>query len=301
MGKFFRIPLMLVFALGFAEVRSQDVRVHSYFAVDSAAVGERIPYVLTTTYPRDVQVLLPDSTFSFAPFESEGKHYFPTRTVNGRSLDSVVYWLSTFSLDTAQTLRLPVFVVQAQDCLAVYGARDTVHLRFRVQMPLDSIPVEKLPLKANTAYQRVRQLFNYPIVLMVLGVLVVAAVVVWIVFGKRIRKYFLLRRMNRNFHAFLQRFGDTVDHLGKDASTRLAEEALWIWKRYMEDLENYPFTKSTSREILRKYSNDQLSKALRVIDRGIYGGYGATTEPFQYLKEYSRQQFEKREAEVKHG
>lgn len=301
MVKSFRLLLILGLAGFVTEAWCQDVRVRGYFAADSAAVGEVIPYVLTASYPRDTQVLFPDSTFAFAPFEPAGKRFFPTRTADGRSHDSVVYRLSTFELDSLQSLRLPVFVVQAQDCLAVYSERDTIRLRFRVTIPLDSIPAEKLPLKANTAYQRVQQLFNYPILLITLGVLVLAAIVTWVVFGKRIRKYFLLRRMNRNYRIFVQRFGETLDRLGKEASTRIAEEALWTWKRYMEDLEDYPFTKSTSREIVRKYSNDQLAKALRVIDRGIYGGYGTTTDPFRFLQDYSRQQFEKREAEVKHG
>lgn len=301
MVKSFRLLLVLLLAGFVTEAWCQNVRVRGYFATDSAAIGEVIPYVLTASYPRDTQVLFPDSTFAFAPFEPAGKRFFPTRTADGRSHDSVVYRLSTFELDSLQSLRLPVFVVQAQDCLAVYSERDTIRLRFRVNMPLDSIPVEKLPLKANTAYQRVQQLFNYPILLIALSVLVIAAIVTWVVFGKRIRKYFLLRRMNRNYRIFVQQFGETLDRLGKEASTRIAEEALWTWKRYMEDLENYPFTKSTSREILRKYSNDQLAQALRVIDRGIYGGYNTTTDPFRFLQDYSRQQFEKREAEVKHG
>lgn len=301
MVKSFRLLLVLLLAGFVTEAWCQNVRVRGYFATDSAAIGEVIPYVLTASYPRDTQVLFPDSTFAFAPFEPAGKRFFPTRTADGRSHDSVVYRLSTFELDSLQSLRLPVFVVQAQDCLAVYSERDTIRLRFRVNMPLDSIPVEKLPLKANTAYQRVQQLFNYPILLIALSVLVIAAIVTWVVFGKRIRKYFLLRRMNRNYRIFMQQFGETLDRLGKEASTRIAEEALWTWKRYMEDLENYPFTKSTSREILRKYSNDQLAQALRVIDRGIYGGYNTTTDPFRFLQDYSRQQFEKREAEVKHG
>jgi hypothetical protein len=134
-----------------------------------------------------------------------------------------------------------------------------------------------------------------------LGILLLAAIITWVVFGKRIRKYFLLRRMNRKYLNFIQRFGEAVNRVGADTSALVAAEALWLWKKYMEELEDYPFTKSTSREILRKFTNDRLAKALRTIDRGIYGGYGATQEPFQFLKDYSREQFEKREAEVRHG
>lgn len=280
---------------------AQDVRVHGYFRTDSVAVGEVVPYVLTATYPRDVQILFPDSTFAFTPFESSGKRYFPTRTSGTVSRDSVVYFLSTFELDSIQTLKLPVFVVQPQDCLAVYSTTDTIRLNFRVTMPLDSIAAEKLPLKANTAYQRVRQLFNYPVVLIGLAVLAVAGIATWLIFGKQIRRYFQLRRLHRNYRGFLSRFGEIISRMGTTAPGKVAEEALWMWKNYMEDLEEYPFTKSTSREIVRKYSDDQLARALRAIDRGIYGGYGTPPDPFRLLQDYSRQRFEKREASIKHG
>jgi len=299
-----RIVTLLFIALLSAaghSARAQDVRVEGYFRADSAALGEVIPYVLTAFYTGDVQLLFPDSTYAFAPFESTGKRYFPTRTIGDIHRDSVVYYLATFELDSIQTLKLPVFIVQKQDCLAVFAATDTVRLRFRVTMPLDSIAAEKLPLKANTTYQRVQQLFNYPVVLIGLAVLAVLVLVTWLIFGKRIRKYFQLRRLQRNYRGFLARFGETIERMGATTSGLMAEEALWIWKKYMEDLEAYPFTKSTSREIVRKFSNDQLAKALRTIDRSIYGGYGTPPEPFRLLQEYTRQQFEKREASIKHG
>lgn len=280
---------------------AQDVRVRGFFPTDSAAVGEVIPYILTATYPRDVQVLFPDTTYAFAPFETAGKRYFPTQTAGSTSRDSVVYYLSTFEIDSLQTLRLPVFIVQKQDCLTVYAATDSIRLRFRVTMPLDSIAVDKLPLKANTAYQRVRQLFNYPAVLIGLAVLAVLALLSWLIFGKRIRTYLQLRRLQRNYRNFLSRFSEVIDRMGSTAPGKIAEEALWVWKKYMEDLEEYPFTKSTSREIVRKFSDEQLARALRTIDRGIYGGYGTPPDPFRLLQDYSRQQFEKREASIKHG
>ncbi|MBL7852162.1 MAG: hypothetical protein JNN04_14765 [Cyclobacteriaceae bacterium] len=295
------ILLIVLLTFGGKPGHAQDVRVNGFFSTDSAAIGEVIPYVLTASYPNNVQVLFPDSTYQFTPFESAGKRYFPTRTTGTISHDSVVYFLSTFELDSIQALKLPVFIVQKKDCLAVYAPADSLRLKFKVTMPLDSIAVDKLPLKANTAYQRVRQLFNYPVFLIGLAIVAVLALAAWLIFGKRIRQYFRLRRLQRNYRNFLSRFSGVIDRMGTTAPGTIAEEALWIWKKYMEDLEEYPFTKSTSREIVRRYSNDELARALRTIDRGIYGGYGTPPDPFRYLQDYSRQQFEKREAAIKHG
>jgi hypothetical protein len=295
-----QLTVVLLVAALTASAQS-PVQVHGFFRVDSAAMGEVIPYVLTASYPHDMQVVFPDTTFAFTPFESAGKTFFPTLTKGTRTYDSVVYLLSTFELDSIQTLGLPVFVVQARDCVAVFALPDTISLRYKVTMSLDSIAVEKLPLVSNTAYQRVQWIFNYPMLLIAIAVLIVLAIAMWLAFGKRIKKYFALRKMQRNYERFLARFNEAVERLRTESSTERAENALVLWKRYMEELEEYPYTRSTSREILRTFSNVNLGNALRTIDRGIYGGYGAPVEPFQFLQTYSQQQFQKREAEVRNG
>ena len=292
---------MLVIVVLASVQSSAQLRVRGYLLKDSAAIGEIVPYILTASYPRDKQVVFPDSTFSVAPFELSGKRFFPTRSLDGASYDSAVYFVSTFEIDSIQVLRLPVFLVTAADSTAVYARPDSLRLRYRVTIPLDSVAVEKLPLKANTAYQRVKWLFNYPVLMMVAVVLAIVSIIAWLVFGKQIRRFFALRRLRKAYENFQQRYTQALEGLGSEASSRRAEEALVMWKKYMEELEQFPFTKSTSREILRRYSSDLLASALRNIDRAIYGGYDASHDPFVFLKTYSRQQFEKREAELKNG
>ena len=292
---------MLVIVVLASVQSSAQLRVRGYLLKDSAAIGEIVPYILTASYPRDKQVVFPDSTFSVAPFELSGKRFFPTRSLDGASYDSAVYFVSTFEIDSIQVLRLPVFLVTAADSTAVYARPDSLRLRYRVTIPLDSVAVEKLPLKANTAYQRVKWLFNYPVLMMVAVVLAIVGIIAWLVFGKQIRRFFALRRLRKAYENFQQRYTQALETLGSEASSRRAEEALVMWKKYMEELEQFPFTKSTSREILRRYSSDLLASALRNIDRAIYGGYDASHDPFVFLKTYSRQQFEKREAELKNG
>jgi hypothetical protein len=296
----FAIFVLLMGCAFFAKGQG-DVRVHGYFETDSAAVGEVLPYVLTASYPSDKQVLFPDSTFTFLPFEYSAKKYFPTRTINTTSYDSVVYFLSTFEIDSIQRLSLPVFVVYEMDCVAVFSATDSLRLQFRVKQSIDSISVEKLPLKISTVYQKVKWIFNYPILIIGLVILVILLVAGWMIFGKRIRRYLALRRLRKNYETFLSRFGKALEQLSAESSIGMAEGALVLWKKYMEDLEEFPYTKSTSREILRKVSNANLGAALRSIDRGIYGGYGSNVEPFTFLRSYSQEQFQKRQSELENG
>ena len=138
--------------------------------------------------------------------------------MDGASYDSAVYFVSTFEIDSIQVLRLPVFLVTATDSTAVYARPDSLRLRYRVTIPLDSVAVEKLPLKANTAYQRVKWLFNYPVLMMVAVVLAIVSIIAWLVFGKQIRRFFALRRLRKAYENFQQRYTQALETLGSEAS-----------------------------------------------------------------------------------
>lgn len=292
--------LLLMMSGGLAHAQ-EDVVVHGRFQTRQTAIGEVTPYTLTARYPRNLQVLFPDSTFNFAPFEIRKKVFFPTQTTGDTSYDSAVYFLTTFEIDSIQRLGMPVFVVQPTDCVAVVSPRDSIRLQYRVSSVPDSVSTEKLPLKTNTAYQKVQWILNYPVIAIILLILVIAAVAVWIIFGKRIRKYFALKKLKRNYEAFIASFTKSTDRLSSEFTTRTAEETLILWKGYMEDLEKYPYTKFTSKEIIRLASDQQLHQALKAIDGSIYGGRGSSVEAFQALQHFSAQRFQIKEDEVKNG
>jgi hypothetical protein len=284
-----------------AAIAQNKAAVSGHFTEDSLSIGQVIPYSLAVRYPYSQQVLFPDSTFSFAPFELNDKLFFTTKTKDGISYDSVVYLLTTFEIDSIQRLQLPVFVLQGKDCVAVYSGPDSIFLQYRVASVPDSVSTEKLPLKTNTLYQNVKWIFNYPVLMIIVAAIIGFGIVIWVIFGKRIRKYFTLRRLHKDYEEFMARFNRVTDKLGSEFSVRKAEEALVVWKSYMEDLEKSPYTKFTSREILRIAADPSLDQALRSIDRGIYGGIASTLEPFKLLQSYSLQRFKKKEEEVKHG
>ncbi|CAN5619803.1 hypothetical protein BH10BAC4_BH10BAC4_23610 [soil metagenome] len=290
--------LILVMPGAFAQ---DSTRVRGHFESDSIRIGKTVMYTLTARYPRATQVVFPDSVFSFAPFEISKKIYFPTKTVGAISYDSVVYYLTTFEIDNVQILTLPIFVLQNQDCVKVFSKPDSIFLSFSAMDAPDSVSIEKLPLKSNTSYQQVSWLLNYPILLIALVILLILLVLGWILFGKRIRKHFAIRRLNKDYQEFITRFTKAIDKLGSGFSSRAAEDVLVVWKRYVEDLERSPYTKFTSREIVRLAKDNDLDKALRSIDRGIYGGFSGPLDPFKFLQSYSHQRFQKKEAEVKNG
>ncbi|MCU0356748.1 MAG: hypothetical protein MUE95_04150 [Cyclobacteriaceae bacterium] len=296
-----RLFCSTVLLLASLTVYSQPL-VSSGFVQDSTKIGTSLHYFLTARYPQELQVLFPDSVYDFSPFEFQRKIYFPTATSNGTSYDSTVYELITFDLEPVQYLSLPVFVVTTGDSVRYNSSQDSIALQLLVKGTVpDSISAEQLPLITRTYYERVRQLFNYPIVLGILAGLLITSIIIWIVFGKRIRKYLTKRRINNRYRAFEQKFADiraqVVSHFSPDST----ERALVLWKEYMEFLEGKPYTKQTTRETILTEQDVKLGECLRALDKAIYGHEKAVNDPLTHLGIVAMQRTEKKMEEVMHG
>jgi hypothetical protein len=296
------ISILSIFVLISIFASGQEVKVKGRFLSDSIRIGEQIPFTLSATYPKNTDILFPDSTYSFAPFEFQRKKFFATTTNDSLSYDSVVYFLSTYEIDSLQSLRLPVFVTHESDCTSFFTVPDTMKLVQMVAAVPDTVKAEQLPLKTNTTYQNVKWILNYPIILLIAGTIILVLVIVWIVFGKRIRKYFTLKRLQKNHQAFLQRYNSVADQLKSELAPPKAEEAMVIWKKYMENLIAKPFTKFTSKEIIEAEHSETLGFALKAMDRFIYGGMNDfANESCATLRDYTDQQYKRIAEEVKNG
>ncbi len=300
---FSRILLyILVFILLCLHATAQEIVVRGRFLTDTVKIGEQVRYALSTHHTSSQSVVFPDSTYSFAPFEIQDKIYFPTRTRNNISYDSAVYTLSTFEIDSLQSLALPVYLIHPHDCTAVYALPDTVVLKQLVGSIPPSVAAKDLPLKTNADYLNVKWLLNYPLLLIIGGIFIFVLIVTWIIFGKRIRKYFALRRLTKNHFAFLDRFNRNMEKMRKEGSSVAAESILVIWKKYMEGLVSRPYTKLTTKEILRLVRDEKLRAALQRIDRMVYAGDGTPSkEAFDELRLFSQDQFSKKSEEVRRG
>ncbi|MFN3839666.1 MAG: hypothetical protein ACK4RF_03070, partial [Cyclobacteriaceae bacterium] len=227
------VGLMLICTMHSAV--GQQVFVNGGFTKDSIAIGEPVRYFLTARYPESVTVLFPDSTFSFGPFEYISRRYYPTRTNMGISYDSVVYQFRTFEIDPKQWLSIPVFIPLANDSLWFAARPDTVDLiRQAKVLPPDTLPVHQLPLKTNTEYQVVQFLFNYPVLVGIVGSFFILSLLAWIIFGKRIKKYIQIRRLQKDYASFVQTFSDYQAKISTQFSSQLAEQSLSLWKKYLE-------------------------------------------------------------------
>lgn len=278
--------------------QSQPVDVKGYFLEDSVLLGSPASYVLVARYPGSVKVVFPDSTHNYAPFEYRGKLFFPSRLVNGVVVDSVVYQLATFELDPYQSVALPVYQLRQKDSLRVTATPDSVLIAGLLrEVPPDA------PLKESVDYNALDFAFNYPYLVAGVVIFIILAITLFLVFGKTVKKKIMLYRMRKKYERFSAEFTERLRKLRASTDLKEAESAFISWKSYLESLEKIPYTKLTTKEILKGENNERLKVALKHIDRNIYGKLpdDQLFKQFETLEDISLDKYKKKIAEVNHG
>lgn len=285
--------LAILFWLLALPLFGQEVIPQGHFHKDSVKIGEALPYSLWVRYPKNNDVAFPDSLFNFSPFELEKRDYFNTKSDSLVSLDSVVYYFTTFEIDTVQYLTLPVYLINEYDSTTLYTSTDSIILDHVVTMLPDSVAV-----LVNTDYQKVPLAFNYPYFTIAVIILLLVTLVVFLVFGKRIRRTIRIYWLTKRHKQFVTSFNDLL----ADQPIEV-ERTLSAWKKYLEKLTSQPYTKSTSKEIIALSQISEIATYLKVIDAHIYGGKKSadTESAFDFLLTRAVNQFNTRIKEIKNG
>ena len=285
--------LILLFLLINVAARGQQIRPFAEFAKDSIQIGEEVPYTLWVRYPRSQDVIFPDSLYNFSPFEIVKRDYFTTKTDSTESLDSVIYYLSTFEIDTVQYLQLPIYLVNEFDSIELRSNLDSIILQHVVTTIPDSVSV-----LVNTEYQKVPLAFNYPYFTAGIIILIIVGVIIFIVFGGKIKRAIQVYWISRRHKKFLAGFRDQIN-----AQEIAVEKTLGSWKVYLEKLESKPFTKLTTKEIVGLTKDQDIKNGLSTIDRYIYAVNDKpdTSESFEQLLTFAIARYQLRIKEVKHG
>jgi hypothetical protein len=298
--KFLKVIFTSLLFLQAVLAPAQQILPKGLFLKDSIKVGEPVVFSLSVRYPRQLNLLLPDSTYDFSPFEIIGSQYFTTQSDSLYSHDSVVYTLTGFIPASVQSLRLPVFMVQGSDSLPIWTNADSVHVVS--VLPAESAEAaDSLQFQSNTNYVTVNYPFNYPYFLLGLLAALIFIFICVAVFGKSIRRKIRLWFLQRRFSSFEGEYSSRLKRfLAGDPAVR-PDELLLHWKTYLEDLEKKPYTKLTSQEIA-EINQDQKYwlNVLRPIDRSIYGYHTGDDlqNSLRQLQTLAQQKFEKRKLEV---
>jgi hypothetical protein len=255
-------------------------RPRGYLLTDSIEVGRPFRFALSIRHRSETEVFFPDSNYNFAPFELLKHEYFDTETDQRGSLDSAVYTLVSFELAPVQPIRLPVWLIIGRDCTAVFSQPDSVALRTVLGKKSAATA-----LQTDVSIVALPRQVNYPLVLLALVSVVLLGLGVYLLFGdamKRQWRLYQLFRRNQEFNRTFTRLMRNV--VGKDGLTNV-EQAVILWKSYMQRLEKKPFLTFTSREIAENLPDQQLSEALQAIDGVIYGGVSSakTTDSLEVL------------------
>ena len=281
--------------LGPLVILGQEIIPRGSFSKDTIQIGEHVNFTLILDYPRGLEVLFPDSSYDYYPFEYLGKSYLGTISDEIISNDSVVYELTTFELDSIQTLILPVFLVTKGDSIKVESNLDSLVLQLVITDNIDSLNIQE-----TIDYQKVSKAFNYPYLLIALGLLLVIAILVAVFFGKEIGRRFSLYRLRRTHLKFLEKF-KLLQNQGFGSSDK-AEYLLGFWKAYLERLEGLPYTKLTTKEIVTFDHNQDFKETLRLMDSNIYGEFISSDMNglVSKLKEFGIDRFSQKIDDLKH-
>ena len=268
------------------------------FLSDSVRVGLPVQYALSYRHKATADVFFPDSAYNFSPFEMVKREYFNTVTDQHGSLDSVIYTLISFEVTPIQELSLPVYVRAKRDCTRVFAPMDYVILSSIIK---PNVNIDTLSLKKDTRFIPIAQQVNFPLIfLIIIGLLLIIGMVFWF-FGKPIRRQIRLFNFKRRYDDFRKLF-QRLSRGTEDAKRRLEniEKAVVLWKKYIERIENKPFTTFTTKEILDNLKDNRLSDALREIDATVYGGVysNQTIASLQVLQELAEGLYHERRVEM---
>ena len=281
-------------------VQSQEIKINGGFIEDSLQLGSTVHYWVTAEYPMEIEVLFADSNYNFSPFEYADKFFIETELRSDNAFDSAVYGFQSFEIDLIQKLQLPVFVVQSNDSIVLATPLDS--LFFEELVPLQQVS-DTTQLIQNTQYNPVARLFNYPLMWIIVGILLVISLIFFFIFGQKIRDYFTIRRLKKEYGLFSNFISQSIHALKENVDRERAAQGLTQWKNYLERLELQPFSKLTTKEILALEFTSELKEALRNIDRSVYGNHRDTElyKSFQDIEDFTQHRFHMKIEDIKNG
>jgi hypothetical protein len=263
------IAIYLFFLLQAPQSNGQPYKPKGTFLADSIEVGKPFLYSLSYLHPPGTEVFFPDTTYNYAPFEIISRKSYPSATnATGKlTLDSAVYQLVTFDVNTVQALQLPIFIFEKSDSTAVFGTRDSVFLRKSNLEPI----IQKEALQPYVVLAPLSSDFNFSKVIGTFAIIMGIAIIIYWVFGKDIYKQWKLIKLQRRHLEYLRSFNRLLRNAREKNNIKDAENAIIVWKNYLERLEKKPFATYTTREIIDNMPDDALAQALKKMDGIIYG------------------------------
>ena len=116
----FKILVLLLFFI-VSNLQSQEIKIKGNFLEDSTEIGNIISFNLDISYPKDLEIILPDSNYNYKPFEFVDKSFVPTISDSIYNYDSITYKLTSYNLEKTQFIQLPIFILNSKDSTIIYS------------------------------------------------------------------------------------------------------------------------------------------------------------------------------------
>ena len=246
-------------------LNAQKIEYKSYFIKENKTIGDTIYFISTINYPKNIEIIQPDSSNDYKTFEYIDKLIFPSLKIEDRVLDSTIYLLRTFNTDTIQSLKLSSYIINNNDSLKITSTEDDLIISNQIQK-ID----QSLKVKYNTILSKINKLINYKYATYIIAIILLIIGLTYILFGKKIVIFFKIHRLKKAFKSFETKFQKQQMIYKKEKSKNEIEKLLIIWKVFMEFISNKTYLSSTTKEIEKFNSNKKIISSLKEFDKNIY-------------------------------
>ena len=246
-------------------LNAQKIEYKSYFIKENKTIGDTIYFISTINYPKNIEIIQPDSSNDYKTFEYIDKLIFPSLKIKDRVLDSTIYLLRTFNTDTIQSLKLSSYIINNNDSLKITSTEDDLIISNQIKK-ID----QSLKVKYNTILSKINKLINYKYVTYIIAIILLIIGLTYILFGKKIVIFFKIHRLKKAFKSFETKFQKQHMIYRKEKSKNEIEKLLVIWKVFMEFISNKTYLSSTTKEIEKFNSNKKIISSLKEFDKNIY-------------------------------
>ena len=257
--------LSLLMVQSIYSLNAQKIEYKGYFIKENKTIGDTIYFISTINYPKNIEIIQPDSSNDYKTFEYIDKLIFPSLKIEDRVLDSTIYLLRTFNTDTIQSLQLSSYIINNSDSLKITSTEDNLIISNQIKK-ID----QSLKVKYNTILSKINKFINYKYIAYIIAIILVIIGLTYILFGKKIVIFFKIHRLKKAFQSFESKFQKQQIIYKKEKSKYEIEKLLVIWKVFMEFISNKTYLSSTTKEIEKFNSNKKIISSLKEFDKTIY-------------------------------
>ena len=276
-----RIFILILFLS--SKLFSQEINYKIYFLDKEIKIGDSIKLVSVIQYPKEIELIQPDSSYQFFPFTFIKKKNFQSKLNQELIFDSTLFFLRSFEIDSIQSIKLNSFILKENDSLEISSNFDTVYFRSLVENVDQNI-------KMNLSYNSILSILNTYRLTLYSITFILSIFIFYLIFRKKIIQFIRKRKVLKNHNLFKVEFEKLNKQFKLDSNKKNLEKILLKWKRYMENLSLIPYSSMTSKEIIEFTDDKNLIESLRYLDKIIYSNKLIELEkiPFNHLLESAK-------------